>query len=178
MIIGLTGLAGCGKDTVARYLQERHGYKMLVFSDILVEEAKSRGMEPTKMNLSILGDDLRKGMGNAALAKKLLDKIDPENSYVISGFRSPEEVYSIQNEVIDFCLIFIDADKSTRFKRRRPEDPQAENEFFERDERDIENKGTGKVIEMADFTIVNNGSVDELYKKTEELLAKIEGESE
>jgi dephospho-CoA kinase len=178
VIIGLTGLAGCGKDTVARYLQERHGYKMLVFSDILVEEAKSRGMEPTKMNLSILGDDLRKGMGNAALAKKLLDKIDPENSYVISGFRSPEEVYSIQNEVIDFCLIFIDADKSTRFKRRRPEDPQAENEFFERDERDIENKGTGKVIEMADFTIVNNGSVDELYKKTEELLAKIEGESE
>ena len=174
----MTGLAGCGKDTVARYLQERHGYKMLVFSDILVEEAKSRGMEPTKMNLSILGDDLRKGMGNAALAKKLLDKIDPENSYVISGFRSPEEVYSIQNEVIDFCLIFIDADKSTRFKRRRPEDPQAENEFFERDERDIENKGTGKVIEMADFTIVNNGSVDELYKKTEELLAKIEGESE
>jgi dephospho-CoA kinase len=178
VIIGLTGLAGSGKDTVARYLQERHGYKMLVFSDILVGEAKTRGMEPNKMNLSILGDDLRKGMGNAALAKKLLDKIDPEDSYVISGFRSPEEVYAIQNEVIDFCLIFIDADKSTRFKRRRPEDPQAENEFFERDERDIENKGLGKVLEIADFTIVNNGSVDELYKKVEGLLVKIEGESE
>ncbi len=178
MIIGLTGLAGSGKDTVARYLQERHGYKMLVFSDILVEEAKTRGMEPTKMNLSILGDELRVAMGNAALAKKLLEKIDPEENYVISGFRSPEEVYAIQNEVIDFCLILVDADKATRFKRRRPEDPQTENEFFERDERDIENKGTGKVIEMADFTIANDGSVDELYKKVDELLVKIEGESE
>ncbi len=117
-------------------------------------------------------------MGNAALAKKMLDKIDPEEDYVISGVRSPEEVYAIQNEVIDFCLILIDSDKSTRFKRRRPEDPQTENEFFERDERDIEKKGTGKVMEMADFTIVNSGSVDELYKKVDELLVKIEGESE
>lgn len=178
MIIGLTGLAGCGKDTVAKHLQEKHGYKMLVFSDILVEEAKTRGMEPTKMNLSVLGDELRKGMGNAALAKKLLEKIDPQQSYVISGFRSPEEVYAIQNEVIDFCLVLVAAEKSARFKRRRPEDPQTEEEFFARDERDIVNKGMGKVLEMADFTIDNNGSVNELCKKTDELLVKIEGEAE
>lgn len=174
MIIGLTGLAGCGKDTVAKYLKERYGYKILVFSDVLVEEAKKKGIEPTKMNLSVLGDELRAGMGNAALAKKLLEKIDPEEDYVISGFRSPEEVYAIQNEVIDFCLVLIDTDKATRFKRRRPEDPAVEKEFFERDERDIKNKGMGKVMEMADYTITNNGALNELYKKVDELLKKIE----
>jgi len=176
VIIGLTGLAGSGKDAAANFLSEKYGYKLLVFSDILVEEAKKRGTEPTKMNLSILGDELRTETGNAVLAKKILEKIDPEKNYVLSGFRSPEEVYAIQNEVLDFYLVYIDADKATRFKRRRPEDPRTEKEFFARDERDVSNKGLGRVIEMADFTIANNGTLQELEKKVEELLSKIESE--
>ncbi len=176
MIIGLTGLAGSGKDAAAKFLSEKYGYKLLVFSDVLKEEAKKRGTEPTKMNLSILGDELRTKSGNTVLAKKLLEKIDPEENYVLSGFRSPEEVYAIQNEVLDFYLVLIDADKTTRFKRRRPEDPQTEKEFFARDERDISNKGLDKVIEMADYTIVNNGTLQELEGKVEELLSKIESE--
>lgn len=173
MIIGLTGLASSGKDTVAEYLKEKYGFSVLVFSNVLVEEAKKRGIEPTKMNLSILGDELRATLGNAALAKKLLEEIDPEKDYVISGFRSPEEVYAIQNEVIDFFLVLVDTDKATRFKRRRPDDPQTEKEFFERDERDIKNKGMGKVMEMADYVLPNNGSLEELHKKIDEMLAKV-----
>lgn len=161
---------------MAKYLSDKYGYRLLVFSDVLVEEAKRKGIEPTKMNLSVLGDELREKSGNAALAKKLLEQIDPEKSYVLSGMRSPEEVYAIQNEVIDFHLIYIEADKAIRFSRRRPEDPQSEKEFFERDERDIENKGLGKVIEMADYTIANNGSVQELYSKVEEMLKSIQSE--
>ncbi len=176
MIIGLTGLAGSGKDAAAKFLSEKYGYKLLVFSDVLKEEAKKRGTEPTKMNLSILGDELRAKSGNTVLAKKLLEKIDPEKNYVLSGFRSPEEVYAIQNEVLDFYLVLIDAEKTVRFKRRRPEDPQTEKEFFARDERDISNKGLDKVIEMADYTIVNNGTLQELEGKVEELLSKIESE--
>lgn len=176
MIIGLTGLAGCGKDTIANYLKEKYGYRMLVFSDVLIEEAKKRGIEPTKMNLSVLGDEMREKEGNAVLAKRLLDKIDPEREYVISGFRSPEEVFTIQNEVLDFVLVYIDADKNIRFKRRKAEDPQTEKDFFERDERDIQNKGLAKVIEMADYTIKNNGSLQDTYKAIDELLEKIESE--
>lgn len=176
MIIGFTGLAGSGKDSVAKYLSEKYGFTMFVFSDILVEEAKKNDMEPTKMNLSVLGDELRQQFGNAVLAKKLLEKIDPEKNYVLSGFRSPEEVYAIQNEVIDFHLIYISADKATRFKRRRPEDPQTEKEFFERDERDMQNKGLAKVVDMSDFTIGNNGTLEELYKNVDILLKKIQSE--
>jgi len=39
MIIGLTGLARCGKNTAADYLKKKYGFEVLVFSDILVEEA-------------------------------------------------------------------------------------------------------------------------------------------
>jgi dephospho-CoA kinase len=176
MIIGLTGLAGSGKDSVAKYLNEKYGFLVLVFSDVLVEEAKKRGIEPTKMNLSVIGDEFRTAGGNAAIAKKLLEKIDTEKNYALSGLRSPEEVYAIQNEVLDFNLVYIDSQKNTRFKRRRPEDPQTEKEFFERDERDIENKGLGKVIEMADYTIANEGTLEELHKKVDELIIKLESD--
>ena len=40
----------------------------------------------------------------------------------------------------------------------------------------MSNKGLGKVIEMADYTIVNNGTLQELEEKVEELLSKIESE--
>ena len=176
MIIGLTGLARCGKDTMAAYLKEKYGYEILVFSDVLVEEAEKRGLEPTKMNLSILGDELRAAEGNAVVAKRLMKKIDKEKEYVLSGVRSPEEVYAIQNEMLDFNLVYIDTERSTRFKRRKPEDPQSEEDFFERDGRDIQNKGLGKVIEMADYTISNNSSVKEFYKKIDELVKKIQSE--
>lgn len=169
-------MARCGKDTIAEYLRDKYGYKILVFSDVLKEEAVKRGIEPTKMNLSILGDELRETGGNAVLAKKLLESIDTEKDYVISGFRSPEEVFAIQNEVIDFYLVYVDAEKATRFKRRKEVDPQDEKGFFERDERDIQNKGLGRVIEMADYTVDNNGALDELYRKTEELIKEIESE--
>ena len=71
-------MARCGKDTMAAYLKEKYGYEILVFSDVLVEEAEKIGLEPTKMNLSILGDELRAAEGNAVVAKRLMKKIDKE----------------------------------------------------------------------------------------------------
>lgn len=166
-------MARCGKDSVAHYLNEKYGYSLLVFSDALVEEAKKRLIEPTKMNLSLLGDELRQAEGNAVLAKRLLARIDPEKDYAISGFRSPEEVYCIQNEVIDFHLVNVSADKAARFKRRTEQDPATEEEFFKRDELDMKNKGLSKVIEMADYTISNNGSLEELYPQVDAIARKV-----
>lgn len=176
MIIGLTGLARCGKDSVAKYLNEKYGYELLIFSDILVEEAKKRLVEPTKMNLSKLGDEMRQAEGNAVLAKRLLMSINTEKNYAISGFRSPEEVYCIQNEIIDFHLINVNADKATRFKRRTEQDPTTEEEFFKRDELDMKNKGLSKVIEMADYTVNNIASLEELYSQIDAIIRKIRSE--
>ncbi|MBS3060126.1 MAG: AAA family ATPase [DPANN group archaeon] len=50
MIIGLTGLALSGKDQVAKHLQDKYGYRMLVFSDELKNEVEAKGLEMTKMN--------------------------------------------------------------------------------------------------------------------------------
>lgn len=175
MIIGLTGLAGCGKEEVANYLKEKHGFEVFNFSDVLLKMAKEKGMEPTKMNLSILGDELRKEKGMGAVGHLLMEEIKKSGSdrIVISGFRSTEEVDYVRNEELNFNLVFIDADPMIRFDRRRPNDPQTQEEFFARDKRDIENKGLGKVIKMVDFTIKNNGTLEELHKEVDALVEKL-----
>lgn len=176
MILGITGLVASGKQVVADYLKEKYGFEILDFAkDALFAEADARGIEKTKINLSILGDELRQTCGNGVLAKALLKKIRGSKT-VITGFRSLEEVDCIRNEceVGEFYLIEVYSSPVLRFKRRRPEDPQTEAEFFARDGRDIQNKGLGKVLEIADLKIENNGTQEELFAKVDEAIRKIE----
>ena len=193
MIIGLTGLARSGKDTIAEYLKNKYGFEHLDFArDALFAEADKRGIEKDKTSLSILGDELRQESGRAVLAKIINSKIQqenpiktainqskntsqvkPEKNYAITGFRSPEEVDLIRNEHLDFVLIEVKANAIIRFKRRTDKDPNNEDLFNARDKRDIHNKGLGDVLKMADYKISNEGTFEELYSLIDEKKKKI-----
>jgi len=176
VIIGLTGKARSGKDTIAKYLCEHYGFKHYDFyKDVLVPELEKRGLEPTKMNASLVGNEMRKEEGMDIMAKRLLKKIDVPDA-VVTGFRSPEEVEYFKEHTHDFTLVFVDAEPEVRFSRRSPLDPQTKEEFFKRDEMDEKGKNMEAVFLMADNVIDNNGTLDELYEKVEELLDEIVGE--
>ncbi len=176
MILIFTGLARSGKTFASQYLKSK-GFDILTFSDILVEECKKRGIEPTKENLSILGDTLRKELGMGALGRLILKKIRSEK-VVLDGARSVEEIDEIRKKFPNAKLIHIDADPEVRYSRRNEKDPRTKKEFFARDERDIKNKGLGKVIEMADIRVDNNGTPEEFKKKLDELVKDLEDEEE
>ena len=71
----LTGLVKSGKDTVANYLVMKYGFSKYVFSDVIVEEIMKRGIPNTKMNQSVVGDELREQEGMDAIAKRLVKKV-------------------------------------------------------------------------------------------------------
>ena len=175
MIIGITGLARSGKDTTADYLTKKFVMTHLDFArDALFAEADKRKTPKDKMSLSVLGDELRKESGRGVLAKIIASKMEEGKDYVVTGFRSPEEVDIIRNSFVDdFFLVEISAEKLTRYGRKKADDPQSMNEFFERDTRDIHNKGLGDVLKMCDEKIENNGSLDELYLKLDETMKKL-----
>jgi len=163
MIIILTGLARSGKTFAANYLKEKN-FNVLTFSNILIKECKKRNLEPTKMNLSIVGDKLRKELGMGALGRLILKEIKSDN-YILDGSRSVEEIEEIKKKYPHAKLIFIDARPDIRFSRRNEKDPNNRKVFFSRDMIDIKNKGLGKVIEMADIKLENNGTEDEFKNK-------------
>jgi dephospho-CoA kinase len=183
LVVGLTGLAGSGKSEVSDYLVKEFGFKKLVFSDILREEAekrnllKNKGYEEQKYIFSKLGEQLRKESGKwGILAEKLIEKIKSGNSekVVVDGFRSAEEVDLFKKSFEKFCLVFVDANEKVRFLRRKLEDSLTNLEQLRRrDKKDIEELGLGKAIEMADFTIDNSGTIEDLHKEIDSLMEKI-----
>jgi len=173
-IIGLTGTHRSGKDTVAKYLKEKHGYKTLTFSDFLKKRLRKKDMKITKMNLSKEGDKLREDKGRGALAEEIYKEIKRNNweKIALSGFMSPEEVKYIEEKAEKFSLINVTAKPSERFKRRSESEPDDLEEFLGRDKRD-EKKGVKEVMEKADYEIKNNSTKQKLYEKTNQLINKI-----
>lgn len=172
-LIVLTGLARSGKDTVADYLQEQHGFKKLVFSDFLKNEVKKRNLEISKENLAVIGDELRKQNGMGVVAELLWNDAKNFEKVVASGCRSIEEIEFLKKKCNNAVLVAVVADANERFGRKLESDPQNQTDFFARDKRDIENKGLKKVIDLADFTIENNSTLEDLKKNALNLLSKL-----
>lgn len=167
VIIALTGLARSGKDTAAKYISEKYGFKWFDFSrDALEQELRVRNLPITKENMSSLGDELRKKYGTDILAQKLVEKIKQSNAenVVVSGVRSPEEAGCLKRSAEKFILIKIIADPKKRIQRA------GNAGIVARDEQDIKKKGMSKVLDMADVIIENNGTLDELHQKIDAVL--------
>jgi dephospho-CoA kinase len=180
MIIGLTSFLGAGKTTVGEYLVKR-GFVFYSLSDVIREEITASGHEITRELLQKIGNDMRRKFGNAVLAERILKKIGHDkkkNNYVIDSIRNPAEVEAMQKNK-DFKLLFIDAPIELRFERvkerQREKDPQTFKEFKlaenkEMESKDSANQQLAKCKEMADFVVINDSAVEELYKKIEKLL--------
>ena len=178
MIIGITGKYASGKDSVAEYLVKK-GFTHYSLSDEIREEAKKRKIKPARENLIQLGNELREKFGSGILAERILLKMgrDREKNYVVTSIRNPEEVKVLQKEE-QFTLIAVTADIKKRFQwlqqRSRDGDPKTFQELVEKENIE-QSSDPGKqqlhtVEQMAGKILKNEGTLEELYQKTEKLL--------
>lgn len=171
-VVILTGAARSGKDAAAEVLRDEYGCQMLVFSDILREECRRRGLDAgQKLNLTKVAGELREKGGMGILGKLIVGKINPPS--VIVGARSPEEIAEIRKKFPKAVLVEVFADPKVRFGRRKPEDPRDWEKFFSRDKTDEEKYGMARVFGMRDYRVENNGTLDELGRKTRELAERL-----
>jgi len=171
----ITGLARSGKDTVANMLKKKD-YTVFVFSDCLFDEVKKRNLELNKMNMSRVGDELRTERGMDVVAQLVFEKAKNANAEkaVFVGARSLEEIEFLKKNLEKGMLVRVVAESDKRFDRKNSQDAQGRDEFFARDERDVKNKGLGKVIDSADEEIENNSGFDALKKDVEKLVEVFE----
>ena len=169
MVIGLTGRNASGKGLVAEFLQAK-GFDYLSLSDFIREEVTKRGHEVTRERLIEVGRDLRARFGNGYLARQILKQLDEDRNYVVDSFRHPEEVEEFRNRS-DFQLLALEAAAKTRYQRikarARESDPVEFEEFLRLEEEEIASKQSqGQKLEesarLADFTVENNGTKEEL----------------
>ena len=174
-VVAIVGMAGAGKSEVAGVF-EGHGFKKVRFGDITDEELKNRGLEPNEENERYIRQQVRKKHGMAAYAKLNLPRIDSSlksSNVVVDGLYSWEE-YILLKEYYGgrVTIVAVWASAATRHGRlaHRAERPLTLEEAANRDKSEIENSNKGGPIAMADFTIVNEASLEELPKVTKRFI--------
>jgi dephospho-CoA kinase len=175
LIVGLTGMPGAGKTTVANYLSEKD-IPLLIMGDVVREVAENDGFAPTSDNLAKLMLRLRKRNGPEAVAHlivnkiKLMKKEDKQLSVVIvDGIRSMAEV-QVLRRIGSVKLLAIHGSTLTRYthvrERGRSDVPSNIGEFDKRDKIEMD-VGISNAIALADETISNNDiSISELCQRS------------
>ncbi len=175
-VVSIVGMAGAGKTEVAR-LFEQHGFIRIRFGDITDEEVKKRGLELNEDNERYIRELLRQELGMAAYAKLNLPGIESalkHSDVVIDGLYSWEEYTFFKDYYSeDFFVVAVWASPQMRYARltSRIDRGLTLREAVSRDKAEIENVNKGGPIAMADFTIINESSLDELKKETERIIS-------
>ncbi len=183
MLLGITGTDGAGKGTVVEYLVKNKGFAHYSARAIWIEELNKRGEEPTRANMRLIANEMREQFGNDFLITYYLQKIkeDGTDKEIIESIRTVAEAQTLKAN--GGILIAVDADEEIRYARvqaRRSETDKVTFEQFQAHEEleahDPNPHGMQKqkVIAMADYTIMNDGSVEELFQSIERVLLKLQ----
>jgi len=174
-VIAFCGLPGSGKTSAIESIKDL-GY-IITMGDIVRNEAKIRNLEYTGENLGKIAKELRKMGGQDIIAIKCFELIKSENKDIIfvDGIRSIAEI-KIFRKFWKFPLVAITVSEKIRFKRlfdrNRGDDPKTLSDLKLRDEREIE-FGLMEILSIADYTIINDTSIEELKEKTRKIILEI-----
>ncbi len=185
LIVLVTGMPGSGKSVFSRAASDL-GLSVVCMGDAVREEARRRGLKPTRENLLRLTKELRERLGPCAVAKLTIKMLQERSGkgrvLVIDGVRSLHEVELFKRSLGRCVIVAIHTSPRERFNRLRlrgrADDPKSWEEFVERDKLELR-LGIGEVIALADVMLVNEDvSEQEFYticrQKLRELVSKVE----
>ena len=178
-IIALVGMPGTGKSQAAAFFQNKN-IPIIRFGDLTDETIKEKGLSPTPENERIVREQLRKELGMAVYAIRARPKIEEALKtnpiVVLDGLYSWEEYAFLKKYLSNLLLLHIFARPQMRYDRLtvRKIRPLNAQEARQRDIFEIENLNKAGPIAMANYVIFNESTVEDLYKKLEEFLAKIQ----
>lgn len=179
-IIGITGTLGAGKGTVVDYLIKYKKFKHYSVSGYLKEELVKKNLEINRTNLQDIGNELREKFGPSYITEQLFQSAQSnKDNAIIESIRNPKEAEFIKQH--GGKLIAVTADQKTRFERIKERQSEKDNvtfeEFQKQEEREMQNSDPNaqnlpKCIEMADYIINNDGSLENLYEQIEKISNK------
>lgn len=173
-IIAVVGMCGAGKSVACDYFKEKR-YDYVYFGGATMDELKKRGMEVNVENEKLVREDLRKTLGMGAFAIIKLPEIEAglANTNVIADGLYSWSEYKVLKDKFgdDFKVLAVHTPPTLRYKRLSTRDnrPLTPEEAYGRDKAEIENIEKGGPIAMADYMVINDGSVEDLKGQLKEL---------
>jgi len=183
ILIGLTGQMASGKGEIIKIL-EMSGFRKISLSDMVRAEVKRQGRDVNRSEMQDIGNSLRKVGGAGILGKLVKDSIGKSEctKWVIDGIRNPAEIEYLR-ELDGFSLIGVKASASVllnRIKNRgRDTDKMTETQIKSVLEREWgvgephDGQRVGDCMQLADYVIKNEASIDKLRINMIDVLEKI-----
>ena len=171
-IIALVGLAGSGKSSAVEYLTEK-GFPKIYFGGVIYKAMDEAGIEKTWDNQQKFREEIRRREGKDFVIKRVIKNIHDlinagQNKIVLDGLYTWSEYKFLKHEFPgQVVVIAIVTPKYLRYQRmaKRIERPMQPHEVDQRDWSEIENLEKGGPIAIADYFIINDGSIEQLHQK-------------
>ena len=169
-------MCGSGKSIASDYLVSK-GFNKVYFGGVTMDKLKEANLEVNPENEKMMREKLRSELGMGAFAIVLLPKIKEcfnNGNTVLDGVYSYDEVKILKENFPELKIIAIVCDKDIRYDRLsiREVRPLTNEEASARDIAEVENIAKAPPIAMADYYILNNGSVEEYKTRLEEILER------
>jgi dephospho-CoA kinase len=183
MLIGITGTDGAGKGAVVDYLIKEKGFVHYSARAIWEEEFEKRGMESNRANMRLVANQMRATYGNDFLVTYYLNKRrqDGVENAIVESIRATAEAETLKAN--GGILLAVDAQQSIRYSRITSRGLSSDHisleeftkhEELEMNDPDPNGMQKAKVMAMSDYTILNEGTIEQLSAQIEEALQKID----
>jgi len=175
-LILITGMPGSGKTTLANKFRVR-GITVVSMGDVIRDLAREKDILPTPENLGRLATGIRKVGGDDAVTKLCVNSIEKiqDDVVIVDGIRSVREV-EVFSQMFEVALVAVFADQKIRnarfMTRGRRDDPKDMATFKARDKRE-RSYSVESAIALADYTVLNEGNLEDLEKEFENLRARM-----
>lgn len=177
-ILGFIGQIASGKGAAANYLKEKYQSNTHRFSTSLTDILNRLYLPNSRENYQKLSQILRENFGQDTLAKIIAEDVKKDNQelIIVDGVRRPADVKYLK-ELDGFILVHIFADIDKRYQRitartEKTDDQQKTFEEFKADHLKESEIQIEEIAKEASEQINNNGSLEDLYKQLDKLIAK------
>jgi len=185
-IVFIVGMTGSGKSIVSDELV-KNKFAYLRFGQLTMDVIKKSGLEINETNEKAVREGLRKEYGMGAYATLNIPKFDEllkDSNVVGDGLYSWTEYKILKEKYGDLMYVLaVYAPPKTRYERleNRAVENDEQSRFRSipkdksksRDYAEIENIEKGGPIAMADFTIINTGTVEDIKIQLAKFLSEI-----
>lgn len=178
MIIGLTGTIGAGKGTVVEYLKETKGFAHYSVRDFLMEEIDRRGLPQDRNSMREVGNELRLTHSPSYLMEAAYAKaVEVGGDALIESVRAIGEAEFLRAN--GALLLAVDADRKLRYERIHARGSSTDHVDFEtwvsQEEQELASIDPNEmnvigVMQMADYRIENDSTLEGLHEKVEAML--------
>lgn len=182
-ILAVVGMSGSGKTEVVNFMTNK-GVPKVYFGGMIYKEMEKRGIERSADGESEkrFREMIRETEGKDWVANQVIQEVRNlmeagQKRIVLDGLYSWTEYKTLKKEFPSLLkVVAVVAKKSLRYKRvaKRSERPFNSAEIRERDRSEVENLEKGGPIAMADYYLLNDGSLSDLNENLRKILLEME----